>query len=97
MGMSKQHQRRRRKNQNKTPVSRTRIITVSLTTVRNPLHNHPLMRKSSVHQKTNKSKRQHDKVTLRRQAYSDYSERSNGYQQTSKFAGFFMSFLYVFS
>ena len=36
---------------------------------RNPLFNHPLMKKGSVHQKNNKTKRQADKTQLRKEWY----------------------------
>ena len=32
---------------------------------RNLLHNHPLMRKGGIHQKSNKAKRRSDKVAMR--------------------------------
>ncbi|MDQ1363101.1 MAG: hypothetical protein QG652_961 [Pseudomonadota bacterium] len=34
---------------------------------RNLMHNHPLMRKCAVHEKTGKTKRRHQKVALRRE------------------------------
>jgi len=42
---------------------------VILSPPRNPLFNHPLMKKGCVHQKNNKSKRQLDKVQLRKEWY----------------------------
>ena len=35
--------------------------------LRNPLHNHPLMRKGGVHQKPDKAKRQHEKHKIRKE------------------------------
>ncbi len=44
---------------------------------RNPLFNHPLMKKSHVHDKSNKAKRRNEKVKLARDWYSQ-----NGLLQT---------------
>lgn len=33
--------------------------------LRNPFHNHPLMRKGGIHQKSDKAKRQHEKQKIR--------------------------------
>ena len=38
---------------------------------RNPLHAHPLLGKGGVHDKSNKTRRRHDKVQLRREYPSD--------------------------
>lgn len=35
--------------------------------MRNPLHNHPLLRKGGVHRKTNKSMRSKDKVNMKKE------------------------------
>ncbi len=37
---------------------------------RNPLHNHPLLRKGTVHEKSNKAKRRKEKMNLRRECSS---------------------------
>jgi len=42
---------------------------VALSPPRNPLFNHPLMKKGSVHQKNNKVKRQAEKTQLRKEWY----------------------------
>lgn len=35
--------------------------------LRNPFHNHPLMRKGGIHQKLDKAKRQHEKQKIRKE------------------------------
>lgn len=35
--------------------------------LRNPFHNHPLMRKGGIHQKSDKVKRQHEKQKIRKE------------------------------
>jgi len=42
---------------------------VMLSPPRNPLFNHPLMKKSCIHQKNNKTKRKADKAQLRKEWY----------------------------
>ncbi len=43
---------------------------VKLSPPRNPLFNHPLMKKSHIHDKSNKAKRRNEKVKLARDWYS---------------------------
>ncbi len=40
-------------------------IKISITKVRNPLHDHPLLRKGGVHDKSKKTKRRCEKQKLR--------------------------------
>ena len=46
---------------------------VGVSPQRNPLFNHPLMKKSHVHDKSNKSKRRADKVNFHKDWYSQSS------------------------
>ena len=40
---------------------------IKLTRLRNSLHDHPLLRKCSVHQRSNKSKRRSEKVKIKKE------------------------------
>lgn len=42
-------------------------IEVKKVKKRNPLHDHPLLRKGGVHRKTNKAVRKHDKQSIKKE------------------------------
>ena len=58
-------------------MARKKNRAIKLSPPRNPLFNHPLMRKSHVHDKSNKAKRRNEKVKLARDWYSQ-----SGFMQT---------------
>ena len=51
-------------------MARKKNRVVKLSPPRNPLFNHPLMKKSHVHDKSTKAKRRNEKVKLARDWYS---------------------------
>lgn len=57
----------------KRKVRNTGGIAQSAPTTRNPLFNHPLMKKSHVHDKSHKAKRRAEKVKFARDWYSQSS------------------------
>ncbi len=58
-------------------MARKKKRAIKLSPPRNPLFNHPLMKKSHVHDKSTKAKRRNEKVKLARDWYSQ-----NGLMQT---------------
>ncbi len=58
-------------------MARKKKQALKLSAPRNPLFNHPLMKKSHVHHKSNKARRRNEKVKLIRGEYSQ-----NGLMQT---------------
>ena len=54
-------------------MSKRKVNKKQISPPRNPLFNHPMMKKSHVHDKSYKAKRRADKVRMARESYSQSS------------------------
>lgn len=54
-------------------MSKRKVKKKEISPPRNPLFNHPMMKKSHVHDKSYKAKRRADKVRMARESYSQSS------------------------